>query len=81
MRHQSIYNRLRRIEGQVRGIEDMVANEKGDSEILIQLESVHSSVASTISTLIESMMEKDKEGKIILDEKRAKSILRLIKKS
>jgi len=32
-------------------------------------------------SLIESMMEKDKEGKIILDEKRAASILRLIKKS
>ena len=81
MKHQSVYNRLRRIEGQVRGIEDMMANEKSDSEILIQLEAVHSSVASTISTLIESMMEKDDEGKIVLDEKRAASILRLIKKS
>lgn len=81
MRYQSIYNRLRRIEGQIRGIEDMVAQEKGDSEILIQLEAAHSSLASTISSLIESMMEKDSEGKIVLDEKKAQSILRLIKKS
>jgi len=81
MRHQSIYNRLRRIEGQVRGIEDMVAKEKADSEILIQLEAVHSSIASTISNLIESMMKKNDQGEIILDDKKVQSILRLIKKS
>lgn len=81
MKRKNIYNRLRRIEGQIRGIEDMVANDKNDSEILIQLEAVHSSVASTISNLIESIMEKNSDGKIILDDQKAQSILRLIKKS
>ena len=81
MKNKSIYNRLRRIEGQVRGIEEMVANDKSDSEILIQLEAVHSSVASTIAGLIELMMEKDTQGKIILDDRKVQSILRLIKKS
>jgi len=59
----------------------MVANDKSDSEILIQLEAVHSSVASTIAGLIELMMEKDTQGKIILDDRKVQSILRLIKKS
>lgn len=79
MRHQNVYNRLRRIEGQVRGIEDMVAKDRADQEILIQLEAAKSSLSSTIATLIESMMVKDESGKVSLDETSIQAILRSIK--
>jgi len=81
MKHKSIYNRLRRIEGQVRGIEEMVASDKDDFEILIQLEAAHSSLSSTIASLIEDSLDKNESGEITLSDRQAKSILRLIKKS
>jgi len=80
MKHQNVYNRLRRIEGQIRGIEEMVAKDRSEQDILIQLEAAKSSLASTISALIESMLEKDSEGKVILDEQKIKTILRFIRK-
>jgi len=55
MKHQSIYNRLRRIEGSIRGIEEMVAKDKPEREILIQLSAAKSSLSSTIIALIEEM--------------------------
>ncbi len=79
MKYQSIYSRLRRIEGQIRGIEEMVAKDRPEQEILIQLDAAKSSLASTISSLIESMMQKDAEGKILLDEVSLRAILRSIK--
>lgn len=59
----------------------MLAKDRVETDILIQLEAAHSSMASTISSLVESMMEKDSEGKIVLDDRKAQTILRLIKKS
>lgn len=79
--NKSIYNRLRRIEGQVRGIEDMVANDKPDAEILIQLEAAKSSLSSTISALIEGMVEIGEDGKITLNQIEVSAILRTMKKN
>lgn len=79
MKYQSIYNRLRRIEGQIRGVEEMVAKDRSEQEILIQLEAAKSSLGSTIASLIESMTQKNPEGKIILDEVSLRAILRSIK--
>lgn len=79
MKHQNIFNRLRRIEGQVRGIEDMVAKERSEAEILIQLEAVESSVSSTIASLIESMLESDGEN-IQLKKSDIAAIMRNIRK-
>lgn len=56
MKHQTIYNRLRRIEGQVRGIEEMLAKEKTDLEILIQLQAIKSSVGSSIIELAKEII-------------------------
>lgn len=81
MKHQNVYNRLRRIEGQIRGIEEMVAKERSLVEILIQLEAAKSSLSSVLSSLIEETLEKDKDGLINLTEPQAKTILRLIKKN
>ena len=80
MKHQSIYNRLRRIEGQIRGIEEMISKDRDSEDILIQLEAVRASLASSISALIESMLEKNLEGNIILSEKEKNALLRAIKK-
>ncbi len=79
MKHQKIYNRLRRIEGQIRGIEDMVAKDRSEEDLLIQLEAARSSLASTISALIESMLKRD-QGKVTLEEREIKALLRSIKK-
>jgi len=80
MKHQSIYNRLRRIEGQIRGIEEMLVKERPDTDILIQLEAVKSSLSSTLANFIEEMLEK-KEAEVKISETALRAILRSIKKS
>jgi len=79
MRYRNVYNRLRKIEGQVRGIEGMLEKEKSDTEILIQLEAAKSSLSSAHALLIEEML-KLVDGKVILAEKDIKAILRSIKR-
>lgn len=86
MKHQKIYNRLRRIEGQIRGIEEMVANDRPEEDILIQLEAAKSSIASTIGSLVEEMLalpDSTKAGsdKFELDLKKIKTLLRAIKRN
>ncbi len=81
IKHQSIYNRLRRIEGQVRGIGEMVAKDKSEQEILIQLEAARSSLSSTIGSLIKEMLKQDENGKVMLEENQIRAILRSVKKS
>jgi DNA-binding FrmR family transcriptional regulator len=81
MKHQKIFNRLRRIEGQVRGIEEMVASDRKEEDVLIQLEAARSSLASTISSLIEEMLEKPLNEEIKLDTKKINILLRAIRRS
>ena len=50
---QKIINRLHRIEGQVRGVENMVREYKGYTSIIQQLEAVRSATNNLISVLIE----------------------------
>lgn len=80
MKNQSIYNRLRRIEGQIRGIEDMIDKERPTEEIFVQLAAAKSSLASTLSAFIESLLsEKDANNKITLTAEQIRLILRSIK--
>lgn len=79
MKHQNIYNRLRRIEGQIRGIESMVSDDRPEQDILIQLEAARSSLASTVSSLIESMLE-EKDGEVKLSPEQLRILLRSIRK-
>lgn len=81
MRHQNIYNRLRRIEGQIRGIEEMLSKNRTEQEILIQLEAVKSSLSSTIANLLETMLEPNEQGKIVLEKEQAILLLHSIKKN
>lgn len=82
MQHKTILNRLRRIEGQIRGIEDMLVKEKPEKDILIQLEAAKSSLASTISSFIELVILKnrDEDGNVILGEDEIAIINRFTKK-
>lgn len=80
MKHTKLYNRLRRIEGQIRGIEEMVSKDRPEQDLLIQLEAARSSLASAISSLIESMLEKNVDGKVSLDTEQINALLRSIKK-
>lgn len=79
MKHQSIYNRLRRIEGQIRGIEQMVSSDKPEDEILIQLRAANSSLASATNELIKSTLAKDTNGAVSLSKETVDLILNLLK--
>ena len=80
MKHQSLFNRLRRIEGQIRGIEEMTANNKPEQEILIQLEAAKSGLSSAIVNLIEDVITVDGEN-VIIPADQARAILKIVKKS
>ena len=79
MKHQSVYNRLRRIEGQIRGIEEMVAKDRPEQEILIQLEAAKSSLSSTVANLIEEMLQTTEEG-VVLSVEQARIVLKFLRK-
>lgn len=80
MRHENIYNRLKRIEGQVRGVQEMLAKDRADKDILIQLEAIHSSIASSISVLLAGLFDIQEDGTLKITQEEAETILRLIKK-
>jgi DNA-binding FrmR family transcriptional regulator len=51
---RDIINRLKRIEGQVKGIQKMIAEEKGCVDILTQIAAVRSAVNSVGCMILES---------------------------
>lgn len=78
MKYPSIYNRLRRIEGQIRGIEEMIEKDRPEQEILIQLSAAKSSLSGSIMALIESTLKVDGES-VTISKEQAETILRFIK--
>ncbi|MFA6963956.1 MAG: metal-sensing transcriptional repressor [Patescibacteria group bacterium] len=80
MKHQSLFNRLRRIEGQIRGIEEMTANNKPEQDILIQLEAAKSALAAATVNLIEDIVKVDGES-VTIPADQARAILKIVKKS
>ena len=78
MKYQSIFNRLRRIEGQIRGIEEMLNKEKPEAEILIQLQAAKSSLASTVTAMVSAIIDKKGE-KVELSESDLRLILNLLR--
>jgi DNA-binding FrmR family transcriptional regulator len=79
MKYQSLFNRLRRIEGQIRGIEEMVAKDKPFGEILVQLEAARSSLGSSVVSLIESVLESE-DGSVKLSADDVRTIMWILKK-
>ena len=60
-----INNRLNRIEGQVKGIKNMVAEDRYCNDILIQLSAIESSIKSLYSCITDSIEKNDTE---VIDE-------------
>ncbi|HOX41005.1 MAG TPA: metal-sensitive transcriptional regulator [bacterium] len=81
MKHQPIYNRLRRIEGQIRGIEEMLDKDRADEDVLIQLEAARSSLSSTVSSFLDSMFRRNDAGEAVLTDREVRAILRAIRKN
>lgn len=59
----------------------MLAADKPEPDIIVQLEAAKSSIASATSSLVEEMLEIDVEGKVQISDKQKRTLLRLIKKS
>lgn len=60
-----IQNRLKRIEGQVRGVENMVSTLRSADEIITQLKAIRSSVDSLLISVVESEIETADRDRII----------------
>ena len=78
MKYQSIYNRLRRIEGQIRGIEEMVAKDRPEQEILIQLQAANASLRSTATAFVEQNLKVEND-EITISKDQVTAILQFIK--
>ncbi|KRN94751.1 metal-sensitive transcriptional regulator [Pediococcus stilesii] len=81
---QQILNRLRRTEGQIRGIQKMIAEGKECSEIIPQLNAVKSSVdrikGIMVAENLKDCLENPANNKEIQDDKIAQAIEMIIKK-
>lgn len=64
----------------MRGISEMVASDKPEQDILIQLEAARSSLGSAITSLIESILSIEKDGKVEIPKESLRAILRAVKK-
>ncbi|MEI8061376.1 MAG: metal-sensitive transcriptional regulator [Candidatus Berkelbacteria bacterium] len=57
MEVQKIQNRLKRIEGQIRGVENMVSLLRSSDEIIIQLSAIKSAVNSLLYEIIDQEID------------------------
>jgi DNA-binding FrmR family transcriptional regulator len=60
-----IQNRLKRIEGQIRGVENMVSTLRSADEIINQLKAIRSAVDSLLISVLESEIEQADKDRII----------------
>ena len=81
---QQILNRLKRAEGQIRGIQKMVTDGKECSEIIPQLNAVKSSVdrikGIMVAENLKDCLENPANDKETQDEKIARAIEMIVKK-
>jgi len=74
---RAIYNRLSRVEGQVRGVKKMLAEHKSCDEMLVQISALKQAVNGVAAELLQAHMETCVLGRIEAGEgKRALSSLR-----
>jgi DNA-binding FrmR family transcriptional regulator len=78
MDQKLVNNRLKRIEGQVRGVEKMVDGGRDFAEIVTQLQAVKSALSGLIMVLVEDKFTADETGLTIGPEDAA-LMLRLLK--
>lgn len=81
---QQILNRLKRAEGQIRGIQKMITDGKECSEIIPQLNAVKSSVdrikGIMVAENLKDCLENPENDKETQDEKIARAIEMIVKK-
>lgn len=84
---ENLIHRLKRIEGQVRGVQTMLDDERDCQEIMQQLTAIHSAVQSTSRIFLQDyaancLLEMDKEshepGEPSKESKRVKMIQEMI---
>ena len=73
MKISRIQNRLKRIEGQVRGVEQMVSLLRSPDEIIIQLSAIRSAVDSLILNIVDNEIE-------LADRERLFELKRILKR-
>ncbi|MBI9043439.1 MAG: metal-sensitive transcriptional regulator [Anaerolineaceae bacterium] len=54
---QNLMNRLKRIEGQVRGVQNMIQEERGAHEIIQQLTSIRSAIQGTSASYLQEYVK------------------------
>lgn len=52
-----VFNRLRRIEGQIRGVLEMMSNDRDCKDVVTQLSAIRSAVDKTIATIVVENLE------------------------
>lgn len=77
MDNKKVSTRLRRIEGQVRGVDKMIAEGREFDEVITQLQALKSATGSLIMSLIEERLA-DEKG-LTLTPEDAALILRLFR--
>ncbi len=65
---KEVYNRLARIEGQLRGIYEMIRYDRPCKDILIQLFAVRSALDSLTSLIVKNYLEHCKSEELSIDE-------------
>ena len=78
MDKQRVISRLRRLEGQTRGVEKMVNEERDLTDLVTQLSAIKASVSGLISSLIQERFTVKDEG-LVLSSGDAALLLRLLK--
>lgn len=75
---KQLITRIRRVEGQVRGIERMIEDGREFSDLVVQLQAVKSAVLGIIQQLIEDRLNFSEEGLKLAPED-ISTLLRLLK--
>ena len=65
MQISKIQNRLKRIEGQIRGVEEMVSILRPTDDIIIQLSAIRSAVDSLLINIVEDEIEQADRDRLL----------------
>jgi DNA-binding FrmR family transcriptional regulator len=80
MEKVKIVTQLRRIEGQLRGIETMIESERGLVPTMQQLMAAQASLRKVMTNYAQLFLQQNEDGAIVLTQEQANYILRLIEK-
>lgn len=65
---KEVYNRLARIEGQLRGIYEMIRYDRPCKDVLIQLFAVRSAIDSLTSLIVKNYIEQCKREELSMED-------------